>query len=182
MASVAFAFRIKEVLFSCILLLNVALFSCNSEKKQELTEAEYRERLENVNRIMVRDEKKDIDDFITRHQFRMESSGTGLRYQVLSTGSGPRPKEHDQVILAYRVYDLAGTLLYDITKQDPDTFRMAEGNRVRGLEEALRLFPEGTHARVVLPAHLAYGMIGNDDKIAGATALYYDLQLLDVQP
>lgn len=164
----------------CLLFLSV--LSCTSDRKQEMTEAEYREHLEKVNRILVLDEKKDIDEFIARHQFHMESSGTGLRYQLLATGSGPRPKEHDQVVLAYRVYDLGGTLLYDIKSQDPDTFRLAEGKQVRGLEEALRLFPEGTHARIVLPAHLAYGMIGNDDKIPGATALYYDLELLDVQP
>lgn len=163
-------------------VLTAVLFSCAFDKKKEMTEAEYRERLENVNRIIVRDEKKDIEDFISRHQFRMEASGTGLRYQVVETGSGSRPNDHDQVILSYRLYDLGGTLLYEVTRQDPDTFRLAEGQQVRGLEEALRLFPEGTRARIVLPAHLAYGMIGNEDKISGATPLYYDLQLLHVQP
>lgn len=182
MASGILTYRYNSWKVSFYMALLIGCIACTSGKKQEVTEAEYRERLENVNRIMVRDEKKDIEDFIARHQFSMDATGTGLRYQVIAAGAGPQPKDHDQVILAYRLYDLGGTMLYDVTKQQPDTFRLAEGMQVRGLEEALRLFPEGTHARIILPAHLAYGMIGNEDKIPGATPLYYDLHLLHVQP
>jgi len=164
-------------------LVLCTLTACQNRREESaFSETEYREHLENANRILVRDEKKDIEEFIARHQFRMEATGTGLRYQVTELGTGRVPSDHDEVVLAYRMYLLSGTLVYEITRQLPDTFRIAEGRQVRGLEEALRLFPAGTRARIVLPAHLAYGMIGDEKKIPGATPLYYDLHLLHVQP
>jgi FKBP-type peptidyl-prolyl cis-trans isomerase len=173
------AFKVRSVERSVLLCSLVFLLACSSHREQPVfSPEEYKEHLENANRIIVRDEKKDIEEFISRHQFRMESTGTGLRYQILSTGSGAFPEEHDLVVLGYRLYLLSGSLLYERT----DTFRLAEGRQVRGVEEALRLFREGTKARIVLPAHLAYGMIGDEDKVPGATPLFYDLHLISVRP
>lgn len=155
------------------------LVSCSSHRDEPaVTPEEYKEHLENANRIIVRDEKKEIEEFISRHQFRMEASGTGLRYQITTAGSGTAPQEHDLVVVGYRIFLLSGSPVYERT----DTFRLAEGRQVRGFEEALRLFTEGTKARIVLPAHLAYGMIGDEDKIPGATPLFYELHLISVRP
>ena len=157
------------------------LFSCQSHKEEDsLSESEYKEHLTNANRIIVRDEKKDIEDFISRHQFRMDSTGTGLRIQLIQKGAGKLPVDHDRLLVAYKVFLLDGTMVYSFAEQQPDTFRIAEGEQVRGLEEAMRLLPEGSRARLLLPAHLAYGMIGDQNKIPGATPLYYDLHFIRI--
>ncbi|HRI42008.1 MAG TPA: hypothetical protein PLW54_10045, partial [Bacteroidia bacterium] len=58
------------------------LMASRQEQHRQPAEAELKKRMENVNRILVEDESKTITDFITRHQFRMKDTGTGLRYEV----------------------------------------------------------------------------------------------------
>ena len=38
----------------------------------------------------------------------------------------------------------------------------------------------GDKARLILPAHLAYGMGGDQSKIPPASALFYDVELISV--
>ena len=171
----------KSRLLSIVLLS--MLFFCKSSRKEEaMSEAELKEHIAGANQIMVRNEKKDIEDFIARHQFAMEGTGTGLRYSIYEPGKGDKPHPHDAVVVAYRNYFLNGSEVYDITESDPDTFRLAEAQQARGLEEALFLMQEGARARLVVPAHLAYGMIGDQQKIPGATPLYYYIHLIKINP
>lgn len=164
-----------------VILLTLA--ACHrTTDNPSLSEEEYKQHLTQVNRILVTDEKKEIQDFIQRHRFTMDSTGTGLRYEIYEHTKGRMPQPHDQVLLAYKVHSLSGTLFYNFSLDHPDTFRLAEAMQVRGLEEALYLMREGEKARLVLPAHLAYGMIGDDQKIPGATPLFYDIQLIQCHP
>lgn len=175
--------RTPHLAIRCLFILALLFTACKSGNHQpSLSESEYKDHLTNANRIIVRDEKKDIEDFIARHQFKMDSTGTGLRLQIMSSGNGARPKDHQQVLVAYKVFSLDGSLIYSFEDSAPDTFRIGEGEQVRGLEEAIRLLPENSKARLVLPAHLAYGMIGDEDKIPGATPLYYDLHFIQIIP
>lgn len=166
-----------------ILALFSVILSCKSSKKDEtMSEAELKEHIAGANQIMVQNERKVIEDFIARHQFTMEATGTGLRYTIYEPGKGAKPLPHDAVVVAYRNYFLSGTAIYDVTESDPDTFRLAEAQQARGMEEALFLMQEGARARLVVPAHLAYGMIGDQQKIPGATPLYYDIHLIKINP
>jgi FKBP-type peptidyl-prolyl cis-trans isomerase FkpA len=164
-------------------LVVLSFFGCKSSRNEEaMSEAELKEHIAGANKIMVRNEKKDIEEFITRHQFTMDSTGTGLRYDIYEKGQGEKPLPHDAVVVTYRNYFLNGTEVYDVTESDPDTFRLAEAQQARGLEEVLFLMTEGARARIVVPAHLAYGMIGDQQKIPGATPLYYELHLIKINP
>ncbi|HPD54555.1 MAG TPA: FKBP-type peptidyl-prolyl cis-trans isomerase [Bacteroidia bacterium] len=53
---------------------------------------------------------------------------------------------------------------------------------MKGVEEAVQLVKEGSRVRLVLPSHLAFGMLGDQDKIPGATPVYLDLELKKVNP
>lgn len=163
-------------------LLLVLLFSCNSTEHRKLSEAEMKAHLTEVNRLLVKDEAKEIEEFISKHQFKMEKSGTGLRIQMLSKTSGKLPVIHEEVVIAYRVVLLDGTECYSAKEEHPFRFRLGEGQQPRGFEDALQQLPEGSRARVIVPSHLAYGMTGDSDKIPGGNALYYEVHLLKIQP
>ncbi|MFM9052667.1 MAG: FKBP-type peptidyl-prolyl cis-trans isomerase [Bacteroidota bacterium] len=171
--------------FSCIgLLLSASqLCSCrNGIETDDISKVEVEQRLTEANKVLVQKERKEIQNFISRHHFNMDSTGTGLRYSIYTKGNGETPKPHDAVVLAYKVWYLSGEQVYDVNGSDPDTARLSEGQLINGIEEALYKMPEGSKARLVIPAHLAYGMIGDEKKIPGATPLYYDLQLLRINP
>ncbi|MBL0064166.1 MAG: FKBP-type peptidyl-prolyl cis-trans isomerase [Bacteroidetes bacterium] len=165
-----------------ILIVPTLMFGCSSPKEKPASDAEIQNRLTEVNRLMVRDEAKDIEDFIQRHQFKMTSNGTGLRVQVLVKGNGKTPSIHEEVAMVYSVYLLDGTLCYSAPEAHPLKFHLGEGQQPRGLEDALITLPEGSHARVIVPSHLAFGITGDGDKIPGASALYYEIHLLNTQP
>ncbi|MFN8145469.1 MAG: FKBP-type peptidyl-prolyl cis-trans isomerase [Bacteroidia bacterium] len=157
------------------------LVSCRTGEKPQVNEAEVKERLTEVNRLLVKDERKEIEDFINRHQFKMIMNGTGLNIQVLDSGVGRKPNLHDEIELEYSLYLLDGTLCYSAKVNQPLRFRIGEGQQPRGLEDALFTFKEGTKARLIVPSHLAFGITGDGDKIPGANALYYELHLLKIK-
>ena len=129
---------------------------------------------------MVKDESKEIDDFIARHPWKMTSTGTGLRYEIYHHGNGKKAAEKKQVSILFSVYLLDGTRCYSADENKPLTFILGHGEQTHGLEEGIAMMHEGDQARLVVPAHLAYGLQGDGNKIPAKNALYYDVTLLKV--
>ncbi|HRH67522.1 MAG TPA: FKBP-type peptidyl-prolyl cis-trans isomerase, partial [Bacteroidia bacterium] len=167
------------LVFGFLILL---LVHCKSGSQEKMNEADVNERLTEINRVMVRNEARDIEDFIERHQLKMESTGTGLRVQITNRGTGKLPALHNEVVMVYSVYLLNGSMCYSATEKNPYRFHLGEGQQPRGLEDALQTIPEGSMAKIIVPSHLAFGNTGDGDKIPGASALYYEVHLLKVQP
>jgi len=161
------------------LVFPACFYACKEKPKREIPDAdEIRERMTNAHRIMVQHESEQISEFSKRHQFKMNETGTGLRYQIYREGNGTLPAQHDEVTLAYRMYNLDDTLLYQADSLHPVRFRLGEGKNIAGLEEGIMMLNSGARARLLVPSHLGYGTQGNEDKIPGATPLYFDIQIL----
>jgi FKBP-type peptidyl-prolyl cis-trans isomerase len=140
-----------------------------------------KERLINANKIIVDKESEEIDDYILRHHLKMNTSGTGLRYLIYEEGNGPGAKSNQQVSVSYSLYLLDGTLYDSSEKGKPVKFVIGRAEVPRGLEEGVSLLKVGGKAKLIVPSHLGYGIIGDEDKISGMTTLIYDVELLDVK-
>jgi FKBP-type peptidyl-prolyl cis-trans isomerase len=176
-------FRFKKVVIGhWSLVIVLMLTSChNNSDEQKLSDEQIKDRMANVNKILVRDEAKDIDDFIARHQWKMEKTGTGLRYDIYIKANGAQPVEKDTVTISYHLFLLDGTEAYSVDKTKPLKFVLGRGSQPSGLEEGLLKMHEGECARLVVPYHLGYGMTGDENKIPAGVSLYYDLTLLSVK-
>ena len=130
---------------------------------------------------MVKDESKDIEDFIARHGWKMTGSGTGLRYEIFEKGNGRKTEPEKQLSISYSVSLLDGTTCYVYDQAHPVEFIPGHGEQARGLEEGVLLMREGDHARLVVPSHLAFGKSGDNNKIPGNSALYYEVIVLKVK-
>lgn len=87
------------------------------------------------------------------------STPSGLQYQVITQGTGPKPKATDAVSVSY-----VGTLL-DGTEFDNSYKRNAPvqfplNAVVPGWAEALQLMPVGSKYKLWIPAQLGYGETG----------------------
>jgi FKBP-type peptidyl-prolyl cis-trans isomerase FkpA len=163
------------------LLFSIFFISCSgNQQEKKLSDAEIRERMTNVNKLLVRDESKDIEEFIERHQWKLQTTGTGLRFQSYEKGEGRQPKHQDTVAIAYDLYLLDGTLCYSADENQPLRFILGRKEQPAGLEEGLMMMHEGERARMVVPSHLAHGMAGDENKIPAGSSLYYDVKLLTV--
>ena len=105
---------------------------------------------------------------------------SGLQYEVLKAGDGPKPKATDTVTVHY-----AGTLLdgteFDssIKRGEPATFAL---NRViAGWTEGVQLMNKGSKYRFVIPAELAYGDKGAGAQIGPGATLIFEIELFEIE-
>ena len=167
-----------------ILLLLVSLFSCQ-EKPQKpskpVTKNEMKNSMETANRYLLNEEEEDIKNYIARHGLEMTSTGTGLRYQILSQGSGQRIAKGEKVSMEYEVGSIAGDLFYSSENDGPKTFVVGEGCVETGLDEAMAYLHRGDVAKLIIPFHLAYGLHGDDNRIPEYATLVYTIKIIDNQ-
>ena len=104
---------------------------------------------------------------------------SGLQYEVIKTGTGPKPGPTDTVSTHYH-----GTLI-DGTVFDSSVDRGVPGefpvNRViAGWTEALQLMAVGSKWRLVIPPELAYGERGTGGVIPPQATLVFEVELLSI--
>lgn len=105
---------------------------------------------------------------------------SGLQYEVITMGTGPKPAESDRVKVHY-----TGTLIngevFDssVERGEPATFGV--GQVIRGWVEGLQLMPTGSKWKLFIPSDLAYGPSGGPGgAIPGNSALIFEVELLEV--
>lgn len=106
------------------------------------------------------------------------TTDSGLQYQVLTEGSGPKPTASDQVTVHYRGKLLDGTEFdssYD--RGQPATFPV--GGVIPGWTEALQLMTQGSKWKLWIPPNLAYGERGQGP-IPPGSALVFEVELLSI--
>lgn len=132
------------------------------------------------NKELVRDESQEIDDFAHRYQWTMKTSQTGLRYMIYMQGNGDRAKKGDFVTIKYSVHLLNGDLVFQTDSLDSFTFEIGRRKVPNGLEEGIMLMKPGEKAKLIVPSHLAYGLIGDLDKVPNRAILVYDVEICEI--
>ena len=104
---------------------------------------------------------------------------SGLQYEVLQPGDGPRPGPTSRVTCHYHGTVITGEVFdSSVQRGQPATFPL---NRViKGWTEALQLMPTGSKWRLYLPPHLAYGEEQVGSVIGPNSTLIFEVELLRV--
>jgi FKBP-type peptidyl-prolyl cis-trans isomerase FkpA len=105
------------------------------------------------------------------------TTASGLQYEVLRQGDGPRPTANQQVRLHYRGTLIDGTEFDSSYGGEPAVF--STGGLIRGFSEALLLMPVGSQYRVVIPSDIAYGPTGGGP-IGPNETLIFEIELLGI--
>jgi FKBP-type peptidyl-prolyl cis-trans isomerase FkpA len=164
------------------MLIVVVLFatSCNETPSKVTSIADFQSMDDSVatyNQQVVRTEIQEINDFILRYHWKMKETPTGLRYMIYKTGSGPEARQGDIVSIKYRVNLLNGDLVYLSDSTSLVTVEIGKRTVVSGLEEGLMLMKKGSKAKLIVPSHLAFGLLGDLEKIPAGATLVYDVEL-----
>lgn len=86
----------------------------------------------------------------------VEETASGLRYEVITEGSGPKPTSTDAVTVHYEGRLTDGTVFdSSYARGEPLTFRLNQV--VPGWTEGLQLMPQGSTYMLYLPSELGYG-------------------------
>ena len=139
-----------------------------------------RKNLEEVNKFLVQKDEERIRSFIRRRDWNMKRTGSGLWYKIYQNEAGPNIKEGDYVKLNYEIRLLDGTLCYTSDSTGPKIFRVGTTEEVTGLHEGLKLLSQGDKARLIIPPHLAHGLLGDSERIPARSILVYELTVQEV--
>jgi FKBP-type peptidyl-prolyl cis-trans isomerase len=106
---------------------------------------------------------------------------SGLQYEVLVEGAGPRPAADHIVTARYRGTRIDGTE-FDGTEPDGEPATFPLRGVVPGWQEALPLMAAGSKWRLYLPPDLAYGEQGSPPTIEPNEVLIFEVELLQSRP
>lgn len=105
---------------------------------------------------------------------------SGVQYEVLVEGDGPKPTAEDTVKCHYEGTRTDGQVFdSSIRRGEPATFPV--GGVIRGWQEVLQLMPVGSKWRVVIPEQHAYGSHGAGQLIEPYMALIFEIELLGIE-
>ncbi len=131
-------------------------------------QAEYGDQIEKSKKFLEENKKK--EGVITL--------SSGLQYEILKEGNGPRPQASDKVKVHY-IGTLTDGTKFDssIDRGEPATFQVQRV--IRGWTEALLLMPVGSKWKLFIPENLAYGERGTPN-IPPFSTLIFEVELLEI--
>ncbi len=103
----------------------------------------------------------------------------GIQYEVIKEGNGNQPLLKDSVKAHYK-----GSLLdgkeFDNSFKRGQPFSAPLTALIKGWQIALPLMKEGSHWRLWIPSHLAYGDRGAGSDIPGGATLIFEVELIEI--
>lgn len=169
------------ILFSSVLFF---LISCggseNPPRKKDVVIP--KDSMINRNKEWAIQEKAVIDDYVTRKQWNVITTGTGLKYVIYRKGDTLQSTAKDGQIVTvdYKIYLLETDSICYASEGIPESFKVAMDNVESGLHEAMTYLRVGDRAKVILPSYMAFGLIGDMDKVPPQSPLVYDIHLLKI--
>ncbi len=103
---------------------------------------------------------------------------SGLQYQVVTEGSGEKPKAEDRVKVHYTGTLLDGTV-FDSSIERGEPAEFALNQVIKGWTEGLQIMPVGSKYIFWIPSDLAYGERGTQN-IKPNSVLKFEVELLEI--
>jgi len=107
---------------------------------------------------------------------------SGLKIIITKKGDGHNSQAGKKVKVHYSGF-LEDGKPFDssVDRGQPIEFLIGKGEVIKGWDEGLSLLKEGSTARLIIPADLAYGKAGYEGLIPPNSTLIFDVGLLDVE-
>jgi FKBP-type peptidyl-prolyl cis-trans isomerase len=169
----------------CLVFFVLLQTQCGSNSREQLPYAPAvspdRQRLEVINKYLSEKEQDVLQSYAKRQQLDMRQSSTGYFYQLVEEGRGRQISTGDVVQLYGSIFLISGTLCYTYGEQHPLEVAMGSFYGITALNTALLGVREGSRVRFLIPAHLAFGLLGDGDKVPPRSSLVCDFFVAKVR-
>ncbi|MGB5339357.1 MAG: FKBP-type peptidyl-prolyl cis-trans isomerase [Gammaproteobacteria bacterium] len=110
------------------------------------------------------------------------TTGSGLRYVDLETGTGETATGKGQTVIVHYTGWLEDETKFDSShdRSEPFSFPLDCGFVIPGWDEGVKGMQVGGVRRLVIPAELAYGARGAGGVIPPDATLVFEIQLLEI--
>ena len=136
---------------------------------------------QDVQRRAIERNKEAGEEFlkINGHKTGVTTLPSGLQYEVIKMGDGPKPQLTDSVECHYH-----GTLIngqvFDSSMDRGETATFPLQGVIKGWTEILQLMPVGSKWKVTIPSDLAYGDRGAGEMIQPGSTLIFIIELIAI--
>ncbi len=107
-------------------------------------------------------------------------TASGLQYEVLTEGTGPKPGPTSTVEVHYEGRLINGKV-FDSSYQRKETISFPLNRVIAGWTEGLQLMATGSKYRLYIPSELGYGARGAGGDIPPHSALIFDVELISIR-
>lgn len=161
-------------------LIVIFLVSCTGNKQKEKTVVDWdQEKSTKMNKELAIEEEIQIKLFLEQHKdWEMQKTGSGLQYYIYKKGEGEQAKEGQLAQVEMKVTLLDGTACYETESDEYEEFMIDRSDIESGVQEGIKKMKVGDHAKLIIPFHLAHGLVGDMNKIPPLTTIVVDIHLI----
>lgn len=180
----SFRFSIR---FSLIFFVACFSNSCNqnsnNDNPKEFDKTKIKQQFIKANQQVVTKENDEMDYFQKTHQMAFTKTSSGVRYYVYKpSAKGDSIKNGDVIRMHFTVSLLDGTECYSSNTTGPKEFKVGMEDAEDGLHKGVLFLKSGDKALLLIPSHLAHGLLGDSKKIPPQSPILYDIEILSVTP
>ena len=169
-----------------IIFTSNLLYSCTNGNKTNpsvpnFSSKTFQNKLVDANKIYLKQEDDEINQYVAHRGWDMIVTGTGLRYMIVKKGTGELAKPEQHAKVNFKISLLDGKLCYSSDSTGAKEFLIEQDDVESGLHEGIQYMHVGDKAIMILPSHLAHGLIGDQTKIPPHASVIYELELLSLR-
>jgi len=169
----------KKKQFFLIFSIYFTILSCNSGKLKTQSDVvnidSNKEKMIIANKYLANQDAEIIEAYAKRRNWNLQQTQTGLWYDIYKKTKGDSIYANDYLLISYKAELLDGTVCYVVDSMQPVEIRMGKADVKQGLVEGLMYMCEGEKARIIIPQYLAFGLLGDQQKIPPRSTVIYDI-------
>jgi FKBP-type peptidyl-prolyl cis-trans isomerase FkpA len=125
--------------------------------------------------------KQNETEFLAQNSIKegIFTTESGLQYEIIMEGRGPKPSPEDVVRVHYEGTLLDGTV-FDSSYSRGEPVEFALSGVIPGWSEGLQLMNEGASYRLFIPSELGYGPWGAGQTIPPYATLTFKVDLISI--
>ncbi len=175
------------LIFTTSLICSVFISSCGPAEPKEkaktdptknINETELKNQFVKANKQLVQKEIDEMDYYVKTHKMPFIATTSGIRYYVYTpSAKGDSIKDGDEIVMNFKVSLLDGTECYSSKTEGKKTFIVGNENIESGIHRGIKYLKHGDKALLLIPSHLAHGLLGDLKKIPPQMPIIYDVEI-----